>query len=298
MSPDQEAGRAVSRAAVEELCRRIGVGGVPVVRFSEGSVPVYAVGDAHVLKLFPEADGRHARVEERVLAHVQGRLPVPTPRLCGAGPGGDGWRFVLMSRLHGEDLAPAWGRVPRRHRERIVTEAGEMLGALHALDPEPLADVLGPADWGGFLDRQTAGVVERQRERGLADARLEQIPDFLASVRLPRAPRPVLLHTEVMRQHLLADADGWRLTGLIDFEPAMIGDPAYDFVAVGLFVTGGDPRLLGRLSKAYGRTFDPSVLLAYTLLHVYSDLPWYLREMPAPAGETLPALAEAWFGVA
>ncbi|MGC5411528.1 aminoglycoside phosphotransferase family protein, partial [Streptomyces sp. DT225] len=81
-----------------------------------------------------------------------------------------------------------------------------------------------------------------------------------------------------------------------DFEPAMTGDPAYDFVAVGLFVTCGDPDLLGRLSKAYGRTFDPSALLAYTLLHVYSNLPWYLREMPRPARETLPALAEAWFG--
>ncbi|MGC5411529.1 phosphotransferase family protein, partial [Streptomyces sp. DT225] len=114
----------------------------------------------------------------------------------GAGPAGDGWRYVLMSRLRGEDLAPAWGRVPRPHRERIVTEAGEMLAALHALDPAPLADVLGPADWGGFLDRQSAGVVERQRARGLSDGWLEQIPDFLASVPLPRAPRPVLLHTE------------------------------------------------------------------------------------------------------
>lgn len=298
MPTDEDADRTLPHAAVEELCRRVGVGGVPVVRFPEGSVPVYAVGDGHVLKLFPEADGRHARVEERVLGHLQGRLPVPTPRLHGAGPVGDGWRYVLMSRLHGEDLAPAWARVPRPHRERIVTEAGELLAALHALDPAPLADVLGPEDWGGFLDRQAAGAVERQRVRGLSEGWLEQIPDFLASVPLPRAPRAALLHTEVMRQHLLADADGWRLTGLIDFEPAMTGDPAYDFVAVGLFVTGGDPGLLGRLSRAYGRTFDPSVLLAYTLLHVYSDLPWYLREMPRPAGETLPELAGTWFGVA
>jgi hygromycin-B 7''-O-kinase len=28
--------------------------------------------------------------------------------------------------------------------------------------------------------------------------------------------------------------DGCRLTGLVDFEPAMIGERAYDFVAVGL----------------------------------------------------------------
>ncbi|MET9358192.1 phosphotransferase [Streptomyces sp. NPDC006617] len=118
----------------------------------------------------------------------------------------------------------------------------------------------------------------------------------MASVPLPRDPDRCLLHTEVMRQHLLVDPDGWRPTGLFDFEPAMIGYRAHDFVGVGLFVTGGDPDLLARLAKAYGHTFEPSVLLAYTLLHVYSDLPWYLRELPVPAAETLPSLAEAWFG--
>ncbi|MGV9547702.1 hypothetical protein [Streptomyces ardesiacus] len=61
---------------------------------------------------------------------------------------------------------------------------------------------------------------------------------------------------------------------------------------------GGRPALLARLAAAYGAAFDPSVLLSYTLLHVYSDLPWYLREEGAPARETLPALAEAWFGAA
>lgn len=101
-----------------------------------------------------------------------------------------------------------------------------------------------------------------------------------------------------MRQHFLIDPDGWRLTGLFDFEPAMIGDRAYDFVGVGLFVTRGDPDLLARLAGAYGRTFEPSELLAYTLLHVYSNLPWYLRELRVPAEGTLLSLAEAWFGTA
>src|SRR5207244_4180572 len=35
---------------------------------------------------------------------------------------------------------------------------------------------------------------------------------------------------------------------------------------VGLFVSHGDPRLLGRILAAYGRSFDPRELLAYTLL--------------------------------
>ncbi|MGK5728649.1 phosphotransferase [Streptomyces sp. URMC 124] len=290
----------VMRPGAQDLCARLGLAGAPLTRFAEGSQPVYAVGDEHVLKLFPGAAARDGVVEGRVLSYLRGRLPVPTPQVRDFGPYENGWQYVLMSRLPGENLARAWDRVPQADRERLVAETGEALAELHALDPEPLRDVLGPGDWGAFLDRQTAGAVERQRTRGLPEAWLEQIPDFLASVALPRAPRGSLLHTEVMREHLLVapDGAGWRLSGLFDFEPAMLGDRAYDFVAVGLFVTRGDPRLMARLARSYGRTFEPSVLMAYTLLHVYSNLPWYMRELGAPAEGTLTELAETWFGTA
>ncbi|MEU6821364.1 aminoglycoside 3'-phosphotransferase/choline kinase family protein [Streptomyces atriruber] len=290
---------AIVRPGAEDLCARLGFAGARLTRYPAGSQPVYAVGDAHVLKLFPGMDARDAVTEARVLSHVAGRLPVPTPHVHDEGTYENGWRYVLMSRLPGEDLAVAWPRIPRADRERIVTEAAEALAALHALDPAPLTDVLGPGDWGAFVARQRAGAVEKQRRCGLPESWLRQIPGFLDSVPLPdaRSVRPALLHTEFMRQHLTVDpADGWRLTGLLDFEPAMIGDPAYDFVGVGLFVTRAEPGLLSRFMKAYGRTYDPRRLLAYTLLHVYSNLPWYLRELPAPPEPTPDALAEAWFG--
>ncbi|MGW1884968.1 phosphotransferase [Streptomyces sp. NPDC001970] len=288
----------VMRPGAQDLCARLGLAGASLVRYTEGSQPVYAVGDEHVLKLFPGAAAQDGIAEGRVLTHLEGRLPIPTPQVRSFGPYENGWQYVLMSRLPGEGLAVAWERIPQAGRERIVTEAGEALAALHALDPRPLADVLGPGDWGGFVDRQRAGAVEQQRERGLPEFWLEQIPGFLDAVPLTPDPQPVLLHTEFMRQHLLVDPDGWRLTGLFDFEPAMIGDRAYDFVGAGLFVTR-DARLLGRLCTAYGRAFEPSELLAYTLLHVYSNLPWYLRELPASLSEgTLESLAESWFATA
>ncbi|AZQ75067.1 aminoglycoside phosphotransferase family protein [Streptomyces luteoverticillatus] len=291
---------SVMRPAVEDLCGRLGLAGAPLVRFPEGTQPVYAVGDEHVLKLFPGAAARDGVAEGRVLSHVEGRLPVATPRVRACGPYENGWRYVLMSRLPGESLAHCWDRIPPADRERLVAGIGEALAVLHSLDPGPLEDVLGPGDWGAFLDRRRECAVEQQRTRGLPAAWLEQIPEFLDSVPLPRAPRRSLLHTEVMRQHVLVDvdADGWRLTGLFDFEPAMVGDRAYDFVAVGLFVNQGEPALQTRLATAYGHAFAPDELLAYTLLHVYSDLPRYLRELPVPTTGTLPALAEAWFGTA
>jgi hypothetical protein len=68
--------------------------------------------------------------------------------------------------------------------------------------------------------------VARQRARGLDARWAAQIPKFLDSVPFPPSS-PVLLHTEVMREHLLATsgpAGGWSLSGLYDFEPAMMGD--------------------------------------------------------------------------
>ncbi len=288
---------AVVRPGAEDLCARLGLAGLPLERFSEGTQPVYAVGGAHVLKLYPKAAAQDGVTEARVLDHLAGRLPVPTPELRDAGEYENGWRYVLMSRLRGTELTRAWpGSSPAR-RERIATEAGEALAALHALDPEPLADALGPGDWGAFTDRQRAGTVGRQRERELPDAWLERIPAFLDATELPRDPERVLLHTEFMRQHLLVDGTTGRLSGLFDFEPAMIGDRAYDFVGVGLFVTRAEPGLMARFAAGYGGTVDPRTAMAWTLLHVYSNLPWYLREVPPPPGaDTLEALAEHWFG--
>ncbi|MET9827777.1 aminoglycoside phosphotransferase family protein [Streptomyces sp. NPDC006385] len=236
--------------------------------------------------------------EGPVLSHVEGRLPVPTPRVHEAGPYEKGRRYVLTSRLRGENLAGVRDRVPQADRERLVCEIGEALGVLHGLDAAPLGDVLGPGVWGAFVDRRRDGAVEGQRGRGLSADWLEQIPAFLASVPLPRTEQRSLPHTEVMRRRFLVDPDGRRLTGLVDFEPAMIGDRAYDFVGVGPFVTRGDPRLPARLSQSYGTAFAPAVLLAYTLLHEFSDLARYLRELGAPADGTLPSPADAWFGTA
>jgi len=90
----------------------------------------------------------------------------------------------------------------------------------------------------------------------------------------------------------------WTLSGLLDFECALTGDRAYEFVAAGLFVSRGDPYLLGRILAAYGRSFDPRELLAYTLLHVHSNLPECLSELLAPPEPTLDSLALTWFGTA
>jgi len=288
----------IVRPAAEDLAGRLGLAGAGLRRYPGGSRPVYAVGDRRVLKLYPTVSAPDSITEARVLDYLNGRLPVATPEVLACGEYENGWRYVLMSQLPGIELAAAWPAIPRPHQDRLVGQAGEMLAALHGLDPEPLRGILGPADWAGFLAGQRATAVERQRQVKLPKVWLSQIEDFLESVPLAPGRERVLLHTEVMREHLVVSPGTWTLSGLLDFEQAMTGDRAYEFVTVGLLVSRCDPRLLGRILAAYGRGFDPRELLAYTLLHAQSNLPESLKEFPAPPEPTLDSLALTWFGTA
>jgi hygromycin-B 7''-O-kinase len=288
----------IVRPAAADLAARLGLAGAELRRYPEGSRPVYAVGDRRVLKLYPTVSAPDSVTEARVLDYLSGRLPVATPELLAHGEYENGWRYVLMSQLPGTELAAAWPAIPRPHQDRVLSEAGEMLAALHGLDPEPLHPVLGPPDWGGFLAVQCAKARERQREVKLPGPWLSQIEGFLESAPLAPDRERVLLHTEVTREHLVVTPGTWTLSGLLDFETAMTGDRAYEFVTVGLWVSRCDPRLLGRILAAYGRGFDPRELLAYTLLHLHSNLSESLMEFPAPAQPTLDSLALTWFGTA
>ncbi|GAB3475971.1 phosphotransferase family protein [Amycolatopsis cihanbeyliensis] len=291
------------RVPVERLCRELGLYASPV-RFADGSLPVYAVGDRHVLKLYPPAFAGEAKVESTALRAVQGKLPIPTPAPERVGEA-DGWEYLLMRRLTGVSLANVWPRLSVVDKQELAPRLGETLAALHRVTDPALAD-LEPRDWPGFIAAQRASAVDRQRAAGLREEWLEQIPCFLDSVDDAELgkPEPVLLHTEFMREHLLMTegGTGWTVSGLFDFEPAMVGAPEYELVAVGLFVSCGDADFLRALLLGYGYSADrlgerlSRRLLAYTLLHRYANLPWFLSRLPAPPEPTLDALATTWFG--
>ncbi|MEO8699738.1 MAG: aminoglycoside 3'-phosphotransferase/choline kinase family protein [Kofleriaceae bacterium] len=288
------------RPGVEAIALRHHVRG-EVVRFADGTLPVYAIGE-HVLKLYPPVFRSERETEASVLVAIAGKLQIPTPRIAELGELAD-WSYVLMDRLQGESLALAWPRISEQDRERLLAELGAALAALHAIQ-DPVLTTLAPADWAGFVTEQLASAVERQRAKGLDAAWLAQIPAFLDSVPLEVSSAPVLLHTEVMREHLLVreGARGWELSGLFDFEPAMRGAPEYELASVGVFVSCGDPRLLRTFMKAYGYRDDDldeafaRRLLAYAIVHRYSNLRWYLERLPALAAPTLDALAIRGWG--
>jgi hygromycin-B 7''-O-kinase len=288
-------------AGAGALCRELGLGGAKL--FEAGSLPVFAAGDAHVMKLYPPCFAHECGHEQSVLSKLHGALPLATPRVVTSGEV-DGWRYVVMERIPGTPLDDVWPSLSPSERVRLAGELGRFLRALHAVDAGDMTDA--HVDWPRFIREQAEHCVDLQRRHSLAPRWLEQIPSFLAGSDLPPVKRPVLLHTEIMRAHVFAvrDAAGWSLSGVIDFEPAMVGAPEYEFASVGVFLTCGSGPALRALLLAYGHgESDLGLplqrrLLAYTLLHRYSNLRWYLELMPPSDGiSTLDALAARWWAV-
>ena len=283
------------RPGVDAIVERLGLLGHPVERMAGGSVPVYGVGPELVLKVFAPYEPEFFQTERAALKRLEGRLPIPTPRLLEAGEQ-DGWPFVLMSRLSGR----LWSEVETSAEDgrRLARELGEAVAALHGLEP-PDAGPLRP-DWESFVSTRRVETERRQRELGLADSWADQIDGFLAAHPVGMEAR-VLLHTELMREHVLVDAVDGRLviTGLFDFEPSMVGEPDYELASVGLFVSRGEPGLLTRFLEGCGRRWDAELALqamGWALLHRYAHLPWFLGRIPPAAGvETLEELALQWW---
>jgi hygromycin-B 7''-O-kinase len=261
------------------------------------------VGTSHVVKLFPPPFERGAWTERQMLTHVHGRLGVPTAALHAAGEL-EGWHYLVMEQLPGRALHEAWSHIPQERQRELMEELGGALRRLHALPPLDIPPPHGT--WARFLAEQRQGCVTRQRTRGLSEPWLSQLPGFLETALsgLEVRDRPVLLHTEVMREHVLvAEHEGtWRLTGLIDFEPAMQGHPEYELASVGVFLSRGDPTLLRAVCTGYGwpdghlpREVRQRAL-AFALLHRYSNFRWYLETVPPrPGTTTLEALADEWW---
>jgi hygromycin-B 7''-O-kinase len=290
------------RPGINKIRDLLGLSG-SLSRFASGSLPVYAVGDHLVLKLYPPPYFDERKRESAVLELLDGRLPIPTPGVRGVGSF-EGWGYVLMDRLRGEDLTQAWPRLSDQERSGLATKLGEALKALHSIRDPALQTIAG--DWQLFVEDQQRSAVDRQRCRGVEASFIEQIPAFLEANAVGGEVAECLLHTEVMREHLFVEhsPEGVRLSGLFDFEPSMIGVPEHEFASVGLFFSCGNPELLRRVLLAYGyRESDLNAalerrLLAHALLHRYSDLARYLRQLPPPKGTaTLEALAAYWWGV-
>lgn len=285
----------------ESICKQARIP-LPIRKIEGGSRPLFEVGDRSVLKIFSPEDGHFCKTEALFLEQLFGKLPVATPCLQLKGSH-QGHPWLLMDRMEGISLDKVWKTLSYEDHREIMFQLGETVHALHALDPTPFLPV---EDWDSFIERQRANLANYHRNSGLDERWISDICEwvdksfddfFRNSVRVP-------LHTELMPEHLFVRKDNkhWKLCGMIDFEPSMAGIPHYDFCAVGLFFSCGNPNLLRTFLTAYGfmdQDLDEKLqgqLMTLLLLHRYSNLPWFMALQPETCVmQNCAELAQFWF---
>ena len=185
------------------------------------------------------------------------------PRPYAYEPTGDvlGAPFYLMERRHGvvlrksvpADVADDLPRV-RRICEHLV----DALVDLHAVD----YTAAGLGDFGkpiGYIERQVTGWTKRY-----VDSQTDDIPSvneagaWLAS-HMPAEGAPALIHNDFKFDNVIFDANLDRITGVLDWEMATVGDPLMDLgTSLSYWVEPGDPQTFYQLP--FGPTARPGMM--------------------------------------
>ena len=183
---------------------------------------VYAVGDALVAR-FGEGAASEAALLAAVAPHLP--LPVPVPIAVDAEAG-----CLVLPRVPGTPLLA----LPRAARRAFAPQLLAFADAVHALNPsvDVPDDDTTPEQWRAEA-RETWAAVRDE----VPASRRGAIDTVLAGSALTPPARRTLIHGDLGAEHVFVDAG--RITGVIDWGDAVIGDPALDH---------------GRLLRDLGRT--------------------------------------------
>ncbi|PYJ02951.1 MAG: phosphotransferase family protein, partial [Verrucomicrobia bacterium] len=213
--------------------------------------------------------------EYRILSHINGIYPkVPRPLAYCEDESVLGAPFYIMERVSGIILRttppPGLDLQPPLMR-RLAESFIENLVELHAVDyaRAGLGD-LGKPD--GYVTRQVEGWLKRyQNARTDEIAEMDRVGAWLMDHK-PGESGACLIHNDYKYDNLVLDpAEPSRITAVLDWEMATIGDPLMDLGStLGYWVDGDDPEQWRQ--QSFGLTTLPGNLNREQLFERYSGL--------------------------
>lgn len=267
-----------------------------------GSNLVLSVGTTEVLKLAPPVYHAELAIEAEALRSLQtftgppGGSPCAVPEVLASGIW-QGWSYIWMTRLPGAPILRPQA-IGERDLAAVARAAGAWLAALHDVPPKPFESV---PTWRAYLERHVPGAATRQARWGVPRPIVAEMRARLERLDLDAATSgaEVLLHADLHEQNLLVDAS-MKLTGIVDFADATLGDPLFDLVTPALLIGRGRRSVVRALFDGYGtrhiaKIADPiERLVDYAILHPFNDLTRILR-WTGQSVETLDDLARLMF---
>jgi aminoglycoside phosphotransferase (APT) family kinase protein len=163
--------------------------------------------------------------------------------------------FVAYRRLPGVSA----DRARAADLSELAADIGALFSTLHRVDPGRVPPT--PDDWEHepWAELRTELAAAADRIRPLLDPELRSRAEpYLAGLvtEPDQDGRRRFIHNDICPDHLIVDPGTGRLTGLIDFTDAMVGEPVLDFA--GLIGIGGYPfidRVLARYDLPLGGGF-------------------------------------------
>ena len=169
--------------------------------------------------------------------------------------------FYLMERRHGvvlrRSVPPGLADDLPRVR-RICEHLVDALVDLHAVDYA----AAGLADFGkptGYIERQVTGWTKRY-----VDSQTDDIPAINEAAawlqsHMPAEGAPALIHNDFKFDNVIFDPSLERITGVLDWEMATVGDPLMDLgTSLSYWVEAGDPQTFYQLP--FGPTARPGMM--------------------------------------
>jgi len=174
-------------------------------------------------------------IAERLLAETS--VPVPRVLFSDFSREVTDRDYLVMEMLPGDALSEIGGRLTAAQTDNVLRRVGECLREVHALEGtaygyvgphKPMEPCLSWADafvamWALIID----DIVHCEAYPESLRSPLASLPSRHRSLFDYHGP-PVLLHMDVWSQNILVDENG-RLTGLIDWDRALYGDPEIEF---------------------------------------------------------------------
>jgi len=190
------------------------------------------MGSAYIVKLYTQRKGDGTKKEDR-LCHAL-RYLVPTPEVIALGKTQEGTPYLVSRRMHGTTLQLIWNGLSEAEKRQYSAALGTTLALIHNSPTAEIEDVVPRPE-------QPLQQSVRKRVRDLLDTAVRQKLLSLETADGLRAycnartesvseAEAVLLHGGFRPGNLIV-AEG-RVTGVIDWEDAHLGDPAEELALV------------------------------------------------------------------
>lgn len=283
LKPDLELSVATAQAIVDQAVSERAVATISKLHGGEiAAVYEIAFADqAHpplVLKVYPDELHWKMQKEVTVAGLIQNRLGVSVPRILLAD---DSKRLLdlnltLMTKLDGSILGQLETTLVSAQRLSAYAQIGQLLREFHCISMEAFGYIGPKGIWTAHstnheylthqFQRKLKEFVERGGNAGLAQRIARHVADRaeLLSARI----QAVLCHNDLHAGNVLATVSNGRLllTGVLDFEGALAGDPLMD-VAKALYYLDAESRRA--LLDGYGTMDRKQWLPTLDLYHLY-----------------------------